>query len=106
MLEEKDIQKLKEIFVTKDYLDEKLKNFSTKDDLNNLELKIDTKLNDEFYHIKQMFLAMQSDINEKFNSVVKMNTEDLVAVSGKEEKLEKRVNKLEFKVNNIQTKFA
>jgi len=130
MLENNDLQKIKEIVDEsidkkldnrfKDFeskidlkFDNKFKDFESKMDLKfdnkfkDFESKMDLKFEEQAYFIKQKFFAIHEDIkriDEKLDRIIKTETEDVVAVSTEVEMLKERVHQLELQVNDFRAK--
>jgi len=122
MLENNDLQKIKEIVDEsidrkldvrfKDFeskMDNRFKDFESKMDVRfkDFESKMDLKFEEQAYYIKQKFFAIQEDIkriDEKLDRIIKAETEDVVAVSTEVEMLKERVHQLELQVNDFRAK--
>jgi len=67
MLEDKDIQRLIEVFITRDEFKKAISNLATKDDINNLLAAIDTYAKKvDTYAQEMLMLAHKVDRHEKW----------------------------------------
>jgi len=100
------LKPIKEVMATKQDLADLENRMATKQDLADLENRLDIKLEDMFTHLKSMMLGIRDDLKELINTVKNMSTEDISAVNDDVQKLKRKVDKLEVRLNAMQPKMG
>ncbi|MFC1618219.1 hypothetical protein ACFL2B_02990 [Patescibacteria group bacterium] len=91
---------LEKNFVSKKYLDRRLKDYATKKDLRDVELRLSariTNLEEDMKEVKADIKGMRTDVHSIMNMLDRKETEDAVQSNWNQE-TDKRICKLEKKV--------